>query len=131
MGDRGNIAIQYETYNAATGKWDGESTIYLYTHWKGFDLPFILKNSLSKKWRWDDPAYLARIIFCDMIKGFEGDETGFGIAPYVCDENYPTIFVNVAKKTVTILNRSWSFSEYIEALDKEQLSTIILNVYHR
>ena len=65
MGDRGNVKV------------DG---VYLYTHDMGTSLPFVVKRALRKQWRWDDSAYLARIIFCEMIKGREQDEFGFGIS---------------------------------------------------
>lgn len=69
MGDRGNIIIRDE----------GAPDLYLYTHWNGSDLPKTLKRALSRKERWEDSAYLARIIFCEMVKGSEADATGFGI----------------------------------------------------
>ena len=66
MGDRGQVHI------VDTGVW-------LYTHWGATELPDTVRSALAKKWRWDDPEYLARIIFCKMMKGEEGEETGFGI----------------------------------------------------
>jgi len=92
MGDRGNICIRYE---------DG-AEIYFYTHWRGSAIKGMLQNALSKHWRWDDPPYLARIIFCEMIDGNEKDETGFGIGPDICDNEHPIVYVNTHKKTVQI-----------------------------
>ena len=73
MGDRGNIIVK-----------DGDSTVYLYTHWTGSDLPETLKGSLKRTkngGRLNDGSYLARIIFWDMIKDQHPEETsGFGIS---------------------------------------------------
>lgn len=56
-----------------------DEKVYLYTHWGAGELEKIVKTALAKRWRWNDPEYLARIIFCEMIKGCEDNETGFGI----------------------------------------------------
>ena len=59
MGDRGNIIVK-----------DGNSEVYLYTHWTGSDLPDVLRSALKRgKSRWNDGPYLARIIFCEIVKG--------------------------------------------------------------
>jgi len=70
MGDRGNIIVE-----------DGKSKVYLYTHWGGSELKEILMSALKRgKERWTDGQYLARIIFCEMVKGDEKGLTGFGIS---------------------------------------------------
>lgn len=70
MGDRSNIIIK-----------SGNSKVYLYTHWGGSELKNVLKKALERgKNRWDDGQYLARIIFCEMIKDDVMGETGFGIS---------------------------------------------------
>ena len=70
MGDRGQVCIQFSTPN---------EKVYLYTHWGANDLVDTVRGALAKTWRWYDPGYLARIIFCEMVKGDEDGETGFGI----------------------------------------------------
>ena len=82
MGDRGQIAIS-----------QGDGTcVYLYSHWDGSRLPEILKSALIRgKNRWGDSCYLARIIFCEMVKGREMEETGFGIDTAVHDDVYQPI----------------------------------------
>ena len=104
MGDRGNICIRYE---------DG-GEIYFYTHWRGSAIKGILQSSLSKHWRWDDPPYLARIIFCDMIDGSEKEETGYGISPYVGDNSHPIVYVNTKDQTIQIGdNEPISYEDFI------------------
>jgi hypothetical protein len=107
MGERGNIVV------------DG---IWLYTHWSGDNIKVILQNALKKKWRWQDSAYLTRIIFCEMIKDDIEGETGYGISLHMCDNEYPILFVETEDQKVylktedkkTILN-VWTFEEYIKS----------------
>jgi len=110
MGDRANIVVK-----------EGGGEVFLYTHWGGTELPDVLKVALEKRWRWNDASYLARIIFCEMIKGQENHETGFGISTSPPDNSYPYIVVDVEQQEVRfenpelrsiVLARS-SFEEYI------------------
>lgn len=94
MGDRRNIKLVY-------GK--GHSPVYLYTHWRGSELENILADALDGKGargRWDDPDYLARIIFSAMVKDEIDSDAGYGIAPYRMDHNHDDIVVNLVKQTV-------------------------------
>lgn len=78
MGDRRNIELRYKNNNRP---------IYLYTHWLGSELPYILADALDSdegRARWEDESYLARIIFSHMTKN-ASPELGFGIAPYTVD----------------------------------------------
>ena len=91
MGMRRNIALDY-----------GEQRkIYLYTHWGAESLEDVLRAALIRgRSRWDDPPYLARIIFSEMIQDEVLDTAGYGIAPYVMDDEFPTIEVDLEKQTV-------------------------------
>ena len=93
MGDRRNVIVK-----------DGESDIGvgLYTHWSGSDLEDIVKSALQRKQRWEDAPYLARIIFCEMVKGNEREETGFGIAAgnNLCEGSARDITIDVAAQTI-------------------------------
>ena len=93
MGDRGNVKIVYE---------DGKS-VYLYTHWYGTDLPSIVAKALDRHVRWEDPSYLTRIIFSEMLDTADAlhEETGFGIAPYQVDIGRMVV-VDMRKKTVKV-----------------------------
>ena len=106
MGDRGNICME-----EAEGK-----KIYFYTHWDGSELFTILKNALIKgKLRWDDEPYLARIIFCELVKKDDGI-TGYGISTGVCDNEHPIFVVNSDKQVVSIeeTNKNWTFEDFIQ-----------------
>jgi hypothetical protein len=99
---RRNIALDY-----------GEKTkIYLYTHWGAEELEETLRQALLRgRDRWSDPEYLARIIFSEMIRDEVLETTGYGIAPHVMDDQYPTIEVHLEKQTVG----SQSFEEFVGA----------------
>ena len=105
MGDRANVKVV-----------EGNSKVFLYTHWRGSELPKILQQALSYKERWTDNQYLARIIFQEML----GDDTGtmgFGISSTVGDGEDRVLTVNVDKQEVSVANPkiTWSFEEYLSA----------------
>lgn len=107
MGNRANVHIK-ET--------DGDNGVYLYTHWDGYKLPQTLQSALQKKWRWDDCPYLTRIIFDEMTKGKNGNETGFGISS--CSSEDKTLTVNVKKQIIINHNGYvWTFNEFCEDPD--------------
>lgn len=88
MGDRGNIVVV-----------DGESKVYLYTHWRRYELKEILADALTRaEDRWFDGQYLARVIFDDMVDGDRGT-TGFGISSVIGDGD-ETFVVDARKGTV-------------------------------
>jgi hypothetical protein len=103
MGDRANVAVK-----------SGEDIVYLYTHWTGSELPALLQEALRRGIsRWDDPAYLARVIFCEMVKGAEKGVTGYGISASVQDGEDRVIVVDTDAQTVTIRNHpQLSFADY-------------------
>lgn len=92
MGNRANVAVQ-----ESEGK-----RVYLYTHWQGQELPETLRRALARNQRWDDPQYLARIIFCEMVKGNEASDTGFGITACVHDGESRVILVDCEKQEVSL-----------------------------
>jgi len=114
MGDRGNIVIRYDADTNSR-----QTDIYFYAHWRGSDLPSILQRALARRLRWHDAAYLARIIFNELTAGHETEETGFGIAPYLCDNEHDLLIVDVARNIVIRqtedgkLVSEWPFEEFI------------------
>ena len=106
MGDRGNICMEQE---------DG-AKIYFYGHWAGDGLFEVLKSALKKgESRWDDEMYMARIVFCEMVKDDDGI-SGYGIATYVGDNQHPVFVVNSSKQTVSIegTDKSWAFEDFLK-----------------
>ena len=123
MGDRGNVVIVA-----------GEvPPIYLYTHWDGTELPGILADALGRRLRWTDDSYLARIIFDEMTKGRQGEETGYGISAYMTDNEHPLLVVDVDRQEVRVIDSdavvfdphagiAFSFTDYVEAFSGAQFS---------
>lgn len=90
MGDRGNIVIR-------TAK---DRQVFLYGHWSGHDMPGIAQRALQKHWRWDDPSYLARIVFDVLSEGQVGKETGLGIGTTRCDWEHPDVVIDTEAQSV-------------------------------
>ena len=91
MGCRRNVCLVF----------DRSRSIFLYTHWGADDLDQVLKNALIRgKGRWNDPSYLARIIFCEMVQDDVLGVTGYGLAPYEMDPEFPSIKVDLENRTV-------------------------------
>lgn len=103
---RRNIKVVYdtpacETCANATETPQPRASIYFYTHWGAEGLEDTLAMSLVRaKSRWDDEAYLARVIFTDMTEHVGDDVTGYGIAPYEIDGEFPTLTVDMKAQTV-------------------------------
>jgi hypothetical protein len=112
MGDRSNVVIQ-----------DSEGgRVYLYAHWLGDG---ILKSAIKglESGRVDDPAYLARVIFTDMVKNDLDGETGFGISTYFSDnDGYPILVLSedgsawFENESKTKLTEAISSAEMLKAL---------------
>lgn len=101
MGDRGNVGIR-----------ENDETVYLYTHWSGSELPETVRAAMNRaKDRWDDAPYLARIVFCEMIKGQESETTGFGIAASLCDNEHDIIVLDVDAQKVEVFGPDGALAE--------------------
>jgi len=114
MGDRANIVVHETVENK-------DATVFLYTHWGGYKIKETLQKALARKQRWDDPAYLTRIIFCEMVKKDVDGETGYGISTTMCDNEHNLLHVHPAQKIVKEVTedgkmvKSWTFEQYIKA----------------
>jgi hypothetical protein len=109
MGDRSNIAIVQP---------DG-SKVFLYGHWMGEDSIRIAHDVLARKERWNDHAYLARMLFSKMVEGdLEGD-TGYGISNTLCDNEYPIIVINPHSQSVWLDKYNWGNSESFAPITAE------------
>ena len=96
MGDRGNI--HWIDVIGVDGEED--KGFYFYTHWGRSHLGEVLADALERgRSRWDDPSYLARIVFSEMTKGQEQDLTGYGISTWLGDGDV-TYTIDAEKGTV-------------------------------
>lgn len=85
-----------------------DPALYLYSHWQADALPELVKSALARKLRWDDPEYLARIIFDEMTKGRQGEETGYGISTVQNVDILFLVVVDVGRQTVHIDRSVWA-----------------------
>lgn len=108
MGDRAQVFIK-------------DTGVYLYTHWGGYGLVENVRSSIGKKWRWKDPEYLARIIFCGMVpKSKTAEETGYGIGTVRHGDIWLLITISCEDESITIENfiedteELYSFKDFIK-----------------
>ncbi len=77
--------------------------VYLYTHNTASDLINIVSDVLSRQVRWDDPDYLARMIFCRMVpKDKWNDELGFGIGTQLYKDVNMLISLDTVHQSINI-----------------------------
>lgn len=124
MGDRANIVLDFGYSDPQADKL---TYIFLYGHWEGTRIAEHLQAALMRRVRWEDPAYLARIIAQTMFDELPpiGDVTGFGLAPYPQDNEHNYLVVRLqARRVDEILVhydiaawdtpiRSWTYDEFI------------------
>ena len=95
--------------------------VYLYTHDTARNLLANVHNILSKEIRWDDPDYLSRMLFCEMIpESFWDSDTGFGIGTQLYADVELLITLDTVNQKITVSsglhqfdNFSMTFSEFI------------------
>jgi len=79
MGDRRQVHVTYPN----------GSKIYFYSHWGGCELPKIVAQALDDgRARWDDPPYLARVVFNHITLDDPEGITGYGISTDNLDSDY-------------------------------------------
>ena len=117
MGDRGNIEIRQGYHDAAGDR--HEASVFLYTHWRGSEVPTILADALVKAGgRAGDQAYLTRIVFDQMVDADSGI-VGFGIAlGYPPDNEHPIpqVWWSGAwhdQIRITYLDRDYTCDEFV------------------
>ena len=130
MGDRANVRI-LQSSGQTRRAGDQPQAVFLYTHWGGSELAYVLQEALKRKERWDDEVYLARIIFAEMTKGQEKTETGYGIATSICDNEHQILTVDCKAQYIRIgpaghdpIHRI-PFKDFIE-MSEEELDKVYL-----
>lgn len=105
MGDRANVYVHE----------GDEPGVYLYTHWTGTELPETVRQALLRRVRWDDTAYLTRIVFDQMTEGQQGRELGYGISATLGDGADRVVDVDTALRRVTVHGRKTDFEDYVKS----------------
>lgn len=98
MGDRGQVFVK-------------DVGVYLYTHWGATGLVEVVREAIARRLRWDDPEYLARIVFCEMVAGHERDETGFGIGSHVHEDVWRLVELNCEGQMVRVFHVGYDDSD--------------------
>lgn len=98
MGDRANIVVRSSTKQI--------DDVWFYAHWRGEEVHDVVKNVLARRERQDDAPYLARMIFCELVKGNEADSTGFGISTSLNDNEHDIVIVDIPAKLVYTLHEN-------------------------
>lgn len=116
MGNRSNVVIDYGS----------NDKVYLYGHWLGEDSIQVVRDVLSRGQRWDDAPYLARMIFDAMIADEQGNESGYGIVPFLLDSEHPIIYLDPNSQTLRIKDyddnltlSECTFEQFIETTEYE------------
>jgi len=117
IGNKGQIKI-------LMGK--NESPIYLYSHWGASELIKNLQIAMQRNLRWDDPSYLARIIFCQMVKDDLDGETGYGIDTYLHSDIWRLLIVDCENQLIIINDRDteakhYSFQNFCNFIFKKEI----------
>lgn len=77
--------------------------VYLYTHNNAAFLVNIVHDALSMQQRWDDPDYLAKIIFCKMVPPeYWNNDFGFGIGTQLYADVNLLITVDTVKQEILL-----------------------------
>jgi len=113
MGCRGTI----EVWQNGSAPRSAEAPVVLYTHYGAFDMLDDLKKVLKRKQRWDDPSYLCRMIFSQMIKDDIEGVTGYGIRTDNVGDAIVEIIVDIDRQEVIYKsndsNSKFTFEELI------------------
>lgn len=87
--------------------------VYLYTHDTARNLLANVYNILSKERRWDDPDYLSRMIFCEMIpEQFWNSETGFGIGTQLYADVELLVSLDTVNQKITVSSGLHEFDNF-------------------
>ena len=115
MGCRGTIEI----WQNAAAPTEYERPVVLYTHWGAKRMLGNLITTLKKKERWNDPPYLSRMIFCEMMGDYTHATTGYGILTDNVPDTEEELLVDIDRQEVVRKrlghdNQRFTFNELIE-----------------
>lgn len=87
--------------------------IYLYSHDRARNLLANVHNVLSKEIRWDDPDYLSRMIFCEIVpEEYWYNDEGFGIGTQLYADTEILISLDTVKETITVSSALHEFENF-------------------
>jgi len=116
MGDRRHVIFNYNDYTKEKERF---SNIYLYSHWAGSNLQFMVRDALiHAKPRWNDDNYCARIMITHIVHSEDAcmDELSWGISPFYCDSEHDDILILLKANKVKIKDKEWSFESFCDPI---------------
>jgi len=135
MGNRANVYIftRAMVRRVATEEpIKAQSGVYLYSHWGGDSLPFIVRQALdTTQERWGDTAYLTRAIFCGMVERDVMGLTGYGISALIQDNEHQIIVLDDDSQMIgfaeepdygdpqPLPSRWFTYKEYLDLTPKQ------------
>lgn len=119
MGDRSNIVVVQPD----------NSRIFLYGHWMGDDNYRVAGDVLSRKQRWSDSCYLARMLFSKMIAHDLESDTGYGISNTMCDNEYPIVVIDPQNQSVHLEDYIWGDGGKFETITPQVTFEEFVNAY--
>jgi len=89
-----------------------EKMVWLYAHNLGGPEAWArVRMALRKEWRWRDAPYLTRIVYDELVRGFEGTEAGFAISAGPVNpadlKAAPVLVVWPDRRTVSLYEAGW------------------------
>ena len=93
MGARSNIVIQ-----------DGEHRVWLYGHWMSCQAIEHAATGLRSD-RFDDPQYLATVVFQSMLRSEGAEGWGYGISAQRYDNQFPILIIDSRSRWSTGTDR--------------------------
>lgn len=105
-------------------------SVYLYTHNHADTLVKDVHDVLSRRLRWNDPDYLTRMIFCQMVlKESWEDDIGYGIGTQFYVDVNVLITLNFEHQTVMISSADLKYPKYqmtFESFVSDYFKTAVL-----
>jgi len=120
MGERGNI------YFVDQHRGKERLGMYMYSHWGGAVIPSVVEAALRRgREHWGDSQYLARIVFCELVKDDVMETTGYGLSTRIGDNEHAIVRVDDVDQTVAVCQPgteqssgkpigSWSYEEFLK-----------------
>lgn len=91
-------------------------TIFLYTNKEAYNLTNVVMNVLSAKVHWDDPDYLSRMLFCNMVpKDQWYDTNGFGIGTQMYVDVKLLITLDLVHQKITLIDYD-KYHKYVKSV---------------
>ena len=114
MGCRGTIEI----WENGTSPKEEEKPVVLYTHWGADEMEDDVRDVMSRKKRWTDPAYLSRMIFSRMIRNDIDGEHNYGIMTDNIGDAEKEIIIDCDRQEIIVKgiesNITYTFDDFID-----------------